>query len=234
MPVSGTPKEIVEQEMHRFKHHELHSGPEKYGHLAKSRQQAIAIALSEARKQKRDFGGGLTKPPSPSWTVRSEARSMLHSGPISSAVPGRTDRHNVKVGSGSYVLPADHVSALGQNNTKAGHAILNAMFGQGGPYGTKGMAVKHGAGAPKPPGLGHIGAPKTPKLVSAGGGKGDDVGHPVDVVVAGGEYTIPAEVVAEIGGGDIKRGHRILDDWVLSTRKKHIQTLRKLPGPAKA
>ena len=131
-------------------------------------------------------------------------------------------------------MPADSVSHLGQNNTKAGHAILSAMFGQGGPYGTKGMAVKHGAGAPKPPGLGHIGAPKASKLVSAGGGKGDDIGHPVPVVVAGGEFTIPPEAVAAVGGGDIKHGHKILDDWVLSIRKKHIKTLRGLPPPAKA
>jgi Family of unknown function (DUF6496) len=237
MPTAGlSPKEVVHQELHKFKRGALHSGS-KEGPKVTSRDQAIAIALSEARRARRAFGGPSIQPPklgSNGWMVRNEARSMLHSGPIGSAVPGRTDRHNVKVGSGSYVLPADHVSALGQNNTKAGHAILNAMFGQGGPYGTKGMAVKHGAGAPKPPGLGHIGAPKAPKLVSAGGGKGDHVGHPVDVVVAGGEYTIPAEVVQEIGGGDIKRGHKILDDWVLSTRKKHIKTLQKLPGPAKA
>ena len=35
--------------MHEFKHHELHSGSKK-GPLVKGRKQAIAIALSEARK----------------------------------------------------------------------------------------------------------------------------------------------------------------------------------------
>lgn len=233
MPVSGSPKEIVSQEMHRFKHGQLHSGSHE-GPVVHNAKQAIAIALSEARRSKRDLGGGLTKPPQPNWTVRNEARSMLHSGPISSVVPGRTDRHNVSVGSGAYVLPADHVSALGQNNTKAGHAILNAMFGSGGPYGVKAMGLKHGPGAPKPPALQRPGGiPKLPK-VSSGGGKGDATGHPVPIVVAGGEYTIPPHIVEAIGDGDIKRGHQILDDWVLSLRKKHIKTLQKLPGPAKA
>ena len=49
MPIkSKTKKGIVEEEMHRFKHGDLHSG--KGGPRVKSRKQAIAIALSEARK----------------------------------------------------------------------------------------------------------------------------------------------------------------------------------------
>lgn len=237
MPVSGSPKEIVHQEMHRFKRGQLHSGS-AHGPIVKGRKQAIAIALSEAGKSRRAFGGPSIKPPklgSNSWMVRNEARSMLHSGPISSAVPGRTDRHNVSVGSGSYVLPADHVSALGQNNTAAGHAILSKMFGTGGPYGVKGIAPKRGPGAPKPPAMKQIAGFKMPKFSDKGGGRGEDhVGQPVPIVVAGGEFTVPAEVVKAIGGGDVKRGHAILDKWVLETRKKHIKTLRKLPGPAKA
>jgi hypothetical protein len=179
--------------------------------------------------------GGLTKPPQPSWIVKNEARSMLHSGPISSAVPGRTDRHNVSVGSGSYVMPADAVSHLGQNNTKAGHAILNSMFGGGGPYGTKGIAPKHGAGAPKAPAMKQIAGFKIPKFSDKGGGRGEGhIGRPVPIVVAGGEYTIPPEVVAAIGGGDVKKGHALLDKWVLKLRQDHIKTLKRLPGPAKA
>ena len=46
----GQPK--VRKVMHEFKHGELHSGSKK-GPRVKSRQQAIAIALSEARKAKR-------------------------------------------------------------------------------------------------------------------------------------------------------------------------------------
>ena len=42
----------VQKVMHEFKHGELHSGSKK-GPKVKNRKQAIAIALSEARKGKR-------------------------------------------------------------------------------------------------------------------------------------------------------------------------------------
>jgi hypothetical protein len=177
--------------------------------------------------------GGLTRPPSPSWTVRNEARSMLHSGPISSVVPGRTDRHGVNVASGSYVIPADTVSHLGQSNTKAGHTILSHMFGDQGPYGAgKAMGIRRGAGPPKPPGMQKTPSWHMPKI-SSGGGQGGHAGNAVPVVVAGGEFTVPAHIVEAIGGGDVKRGHRVLDAWVMNIRRDHIKTLRGLPPPAK-
>jgi hypothetical protein len=42
----------VHKVMHEFKHHELHSGSKK-GPKVSSRKQAIAIALSEARRGKK-------------------------------------------------------------------------------------------------------------------------------------------------------------------------------------
>jgi hypothetical protein len=54
------------------------------------------------------------------------------------------------------------------------------------------------------------------------------------IIAAGGEFVIPPEKVREIGGGDIDRGHKILDHWVMSTRKKHIKTLRGLKQPNRA
>lgn len=59
-------------------------------------------------------------------------------------------------------------------------------------------------------------------------------GNAVPINAAGGEVAIPPSVVMAIGGGDIKRGHEMLDQWVLLNRKKHINTLRGLPGPAKS
>src|SRR5260370_34561552 len=85
--------------------HEVGSSPH-----VQSRAQALAIAY-DVKRRSRALGG-----PAP-WYVRSEARGMLHSGPVMSAVPGRMDKHNINVTAGSYVLPADHVSSLGQNNT---------------------------------------------------------------------------------------------------------------------
>lgn len=55
MPLSGTPRQQVRQEMHKYKHGTLHSGSSR-GPKVRSRKQAIAISLSEAglsRKSKR-------------------------------------------------------------------------------------------------------------------------------------------------------------------------------------
>lgn len=153
---------------------------------------------------------------------------MTHSGPIMSAVAGRTDHHPMNVKSGAYVLPADHVSSLGQGNTASGMAVLGHMFGQSGPYGMgKNPAIKRGSGAPR--------APRAPsmKMRADGGAAEEDIGAPTPINAAGGEYVIDPEIVAQIGGGDIKRGHAILDQWVIANRKNHISTLKKLPGPAK-
>ena len=56
MPISGGPKNIMHTEMHKFKEGTLHSGKSKQP--VKSRAQAIAIGLSEARKA----GGKIPKP----------------------------------------------------------------------------------------------------------------------------------------------------------------------------
>jgi len=179
----------------------------------KPRRQAVAIALDVARRNR--AAGGSASPP---WYVRSEARGMTHTGPIVSPVAGRTDHHAMSVPSGAYVLPADHVSSLGQGNTQAGMAVLNRMFSTG-PYGIGLPKMSRGRGAPP--------APKPAKFADGG------AAGPVPIMAAGGEYVISPEQVASIGGGDVERGHKILDAWVVSNRRKHIKTLRKLPGPAK-
>lgn len=45
-------KAKVEKVLHEFKEHKLHSGSKK-GPIVKKRDQAIAIALSEAKKKKK-------------------------------------------------------------------------------------------------------------------------------------------------------------------------------------
>lgn len=193
----------------------------------KPRDQALAIAYSVKRKGRATGGMAAMAPNSPQHLMRAEAQGM-HTGPISSAVGGRTDHHPMNVAAGSYVLPADHVSSLGQGNTANGMAVLNRMFGKG-PYGAGAMPIKAGAGAPRPPKMIATGGAS-----DNGGARGEDVGHAVPINAAGGEYVIPPEVVTQIGHGNIKHGHQILDKWVVSNRAKHVSTLRKLPGPAKS
>lgn len=55
----------------------------------------------------------------------------------------------------------------------------------------------------------------------------------IDVMVAGGEHVVSPEECARLGGGDIEKGHRILDGFVVDQRKKLVKTLSKLPGPVK-
>jgi hypothetical protein len=174
------------------------------------------------------------------WYARNEARSMgtLHTGPIRSAVAGRTDHIPLTVPGGSYVLPADHISHMGQNNTEAGLVKAAHVFGGSGPFGSAMAKVTHGRGAPHAPPVSR--PSRLPMLKSSifayGGGtfsgpiRGEE---PVDIMAAGGEYVIHPEVVKAIGEGDIDHGHKILDQYVLNTRKEHTKTLHKLPPPAK-
>jgi hypothetical protein len=81
-------------------------------HSGRPQKQAVAIALSQARKG-RATGGGV---------------EGVHVGPIHSQVAGRTDHLNMHVPSGAYVIPADIVSALGEGNTMAGFRAVRHMF----------------------------------------------------------------------------------------------------------
>jgi hypothetical protein len=56
-------------------------------------------------------------------------QAIQRAGLITSTVPGRTDKHSINVLSGSYILPADHVAHLGQDNSLAGGKVLDSMFG---------------------------------------------------------------------------------------------------------
>ena len=71
------------------------------------------------------------------------------------------------------------------------------------------------------------GAPK------GGHAAGGNIGEPVPIVAAGGEYVLSPDEVMWAGGGDIDVGHRALDKWITDTRKELIKTLQKLPGPKK-
>jgi hypothetical protein len=56
MPIAGqSPKQIMQTEMHKFKHGQLHSGSKK-GPIVKQRKQAIAIGLSESGQSRKGKG----------------------------------------------------------------------------------------------------------------------------------------------------------------------------------
>jgi hypothetical protein len=58
-------------------------------------------------------------------------------------------------------------------------------------------------------------------------------GGKVPIMAAGGEVVLSPEQVAAVGGGDLDAGHAALDEWVRMTRANTIETLKRLPGPAK-
>ena len=182
--------------------------------------QAVAAALRTARES-RDNGGPLPTVPKvgqvrPVQQLQGLDENKIHTGPIHSTVAGRTDHLPVHVPSGSYVIPADVISGMGEGNTNAGFKIMRRVFG-GLPYGNKSAQPyghkggPYGAGsAPYNPPAGLYGSD-----VGAGHAAGGKTGNDVKVVVAGGEYTLTPEEVLKAGDGDMDRGHRVLDEDLL-------------------
>jgi hypothetical protein len=184
--------------------------------------QAVAAALSNARKYgaKMQAGGGFTPP----LGEHIAARSLMRQGFLHSPVPGRTDKLPITVGGGAYVLPADHLAAIGQGNSLAGAHIVNKMFGMG-PFGMQRQNITMGHATP-----GHLNLSAKPGKLAAGGGF--HTGKPTPIVAAGGEMVIPPDrILAKFG--DLKKGHEALDKWVMNTRKKHISQLKNLKPPKK-
>jgi hypothetical protein len=113
----------------------------------------------------------------PPWFERAEAR-QLHIGPVLSQVPGRTDNHQIKVPSGSYVLPAQHIASMGHGNSLAGMSMAHSMFGGyvPGGGGMGGGYVPGGGGmrAARP----HFPKPPSSMTSFAQGGMADGGGEP--------------------------------------------------------
>lgn len=190
-------------------------------HAGHPRDQAIAAALSTARKTKAEGGpfADLSYTKGDMSYVKPDERymkHMVHEGPIHSSVAGRTDHLPMNVKSGSYVIPADIISAMGEGNSMAGFKVARRMFSSK-PYSQEEQPYEESR-QPYTEGK--------PYGARADGGKA-----PVEIVAAGGEYVISPEDVVKIGGGDIDYGHEILDEFVKQFRQKTIKTLKKLPGP---
>lgn len=140
--------------------------------------------------------------------------TKVHVGPIHSAVAGRTDHLPMNVPSGSYVIPADIISAMGEGNTMAGFKHMRRIFG-GVPY--SGQQEPYGA----------EGGPYNEPLP----GKAEGGEATVPIIAAGGEYVLSPEQVMHVGQGDLDTGHRVLDEFVKRMRSETVKTLKALPGP---
>jgi len=162
--------------------------------------------------------------------VAKEKATPCHSGIINMAVGGRTDHIPMNVLEGSYVLPADIVSGLGEGNTLAGSKILDNMF-HSSPYATKTPDFR---ASPKFPSAPSMGGTTTNTPARATGGRSMSSGSkPVPIIAAGGEYVVHPETVTQLGKGDMNAGHEYLDNFVKYVRAHTAKTLQNLPGPRK-
>jgi hypothetical protein len=204
--------------------------------------EASKLALKVARESRPHMAEGGHKKHKP-HLPEVVMPDKVHVGPIHSAVDGRTDHLPVHVPDGSYVLPADIVSGLGEGNTLAGFKHLNVMYDEllkanrhygGNPYGGAGMPYGASSSGPygssgMPYGAASSG-PYGAQLGRAEGGK-TEMKEPVPCVLAGGESVLTPQQVAHWGDGDADAGYKALDEFVLRYRKKTINTLKNLPGP---
>lgn len=132
-------------------------------HSGYPQKQAIAAALNVARRARSKHADGGV----PMELAKGGEATKQHVGPIHSVVAGRTDHLPMHVPSGSYVIPADIISAMGEGNTMAGFRIAKEILGD-----TRGGEMARG-GQPAPP----------VPIIAAGG---EYVVHPDDVRNLGG------------------------------------------------
>jgi hypothetical protein len=143
----------------------------------------------------------------------------------SSEVAGRTDRIPMRARTGSFVLPADVVSGLGQGNTNAGAKMWGQMISHSiGPMGVQNAIRQRTLRAPALRGFGARSSTKG----FADGGEVDDL---TPIVTAGGEALVDPEIVCALGEGDPDRGKEVLINSVMTVRGHTIKHLKKLPRP---
>lgn len=200
-------------------------------------KQAVAITLSNARRKPKAGGGGIAGSPiMPGNALSPPVKAVPQtSGLFPGAGSGRADTMKATVPAGTYIIPADVVSAIGDGNTMAGAKVLDKKFGQTSipPVPAQQLAPPNPKALfmpPRPP------AGPPPAGIAAGfarGGVPKASGAPVPILASGGEYRVLPGAVAGLGGGDIDHGHEILNHFVAMIRKNHVKKIKALPPPKK-
>lgn len=121
---------------------------------------------------------------------------------------GRGDQILAKLLRGSYVLPADVVSGLGEGNTLAGAQMLANYVPEGWAADLTGKPMGRAAGGRA--------------------GSGDER---IRVRLSGGEYLVSPGQLLAIGRGDAREGARALDAFVSAVRGRTIDAIAAMPPP---
>ena len=181
-----------------------------------------------AKKTMQHFAdGGMSQGMEDPWFEKREASNIAayHPGGLyNTAGAGRTDNITNLVPAGAYVMPADVVSGLGEGNTLAGAAVLDKMF-HSMPHGVEAPHITHGRG---------VGIPSSPRPFNENTefAKGGHTNVKVPIVAAGGEFVVhPSAIIKKFGS--LKRGHQVLDKFVVHVRNKTANEMKRLPGPQK-
>lgn len=124
--------------------------------------------IDDMEGEQRMASGGAAQPED---FAEMERSGYHHAGVFPSSVPGRTDKLPVTVAAGSYIVPADVVSALGEGNTLAGTEAIERQFGSHKPRFATGGGVKIIAAG------GEYAIP--PEVVKKVGGGDMDKGHDI-------------------------------------------------------
>lgn len=213
-------------------------GPSSQGQMAQRvlQQKRMQPAPPAAAPQTFDGGGGISASQGSPWWTRAEARGA-DSGFLHGSTPGRADSVNTTAPGGAYVLPADVVSGLGEGNSLAGARVADAMFSTG-PHGIPLPRGGKGMGIPRPPPAFREAAAQGGAIRLFKGGVADGQ----KVMLSDGEYVVSPAFCEALGtikgknespGVRRKRGHRMLDAWVVDKRAEIIKTMKTLPGPVK-
>lgn len=180
-------------------------------------------------RKKKAMGGGLAGPSGgmPMQAPAPQSAIVQKTGLFPGAASGRGDTLKATVPAGTYIIPADVVSALGDGNTASGAKILDRKFGQDSSAGPQAKPMQAPVQAPAGPPQAGIGFAK--------GGRAPikNVGAPVPIMASSGEYRVLPKTVQAVGGGDIDHGHKILDNFVKLVRKDHVKKIKSLPPPKK-
>lgn len=119
-PASDTPAKIIYRQKDK-RGRVIHKDDET-GYFASNPKKKKDAPPSDEKK----YGGAVAA----AMRIARAMGGRVHAGPIlQRADGGRTDTVPMDVAAGSYVIPADIVSALGEGDTGAGMKAIDGMFG---------------------------------------------------------------------------------------------------------